>query len=171
MMSGATTGLESVKGVLLDTSYLIRLMMVDDPLSENAKVWFRELLDRKVPMYLSTIVVAEWCVKGAFEQLPLLNLRVLPFNVDHARRAGPYNGALLQLRTQEASGERNVVLNDVKLLAQADATTGISHILTKDHGFQKRIDQLRAAGHVLSIQVLDLNVPMAESLGRLNFPE
>lgn len=34
---------------------------------------------------------------------------------------------------------------------------------------KKRIDQLRARGHVLSIQVLNLNVPTAESLGRLNF--
>lgn len=62
MMSGATTGLESVKGVLLDTSYLMRLLKAEDPLSENAKVWLRELLDRKVPMYLSTIVVAEWAL-------------------------------------------------------------------------------------------------------------
>ena len=39
-------GLESVDGVLLDTSYVIRLLKADDPLNSNAKAWFRELLDR-----------------------------------------------------------------------------------------------------------------------------
>ena len=58
-MSGENTGLESFQGVLVDTSFVIRLMKHDDPLSPNAKAWFRELLDRKVPMFLSTIVIAE----------------------------------------------------------------------------------------------------------------
>ncbi len=75
------------------------------------------------------------------------------------------------MRVKGGTEERHVVLNDVKLLAQAEATVGISHILTKDGGFKSRIEQLRAAGHVMSTQVLDLSAPMAESLGRLNFPE
>ena len=160
-----------MEGVLLDTSYVIRLLKSDDALNGNAKDWFRELLDRKVPMYLSTIVIAEYCVKGSFEELPLRNVRVLPFNVDHARRAGPFNGTLLTIRTKGVPEERNVVVNDVKLLAQAEATVGISHILTTDGGYRSRIEQLRTAGHLLATQVLDLNAPMAESLGRLNFPE
>lgn len=170
-MSGANTGLESVESVLLDTSYVIRLLKADDPLSGNAKAWFRELLDRKTPMYLSTIVIAEYCVKGSFEELPIRNVRVLPFNVDHARRAGSYTGTLLSIRAKGGKEERNVVLNDVKLLAQAEATVGISHILTKDNGFRSRIGQLRGAGHVLGTEVLDLNIAMSEALGRLNFPE
>jgi predicted nucleic acid-binding protein len=170
-MSGVSTGLEAVRGVLVDTSFVIRLMKPDDPLNSNAKAWFRELLDRKVPMYLSTIVIAEYCVKGEFDELPVRNLRILPFNVDHARRAGPFTGSLLALRGQRVAEDRTVVLNDVKLLAQAEATPGITHILTKDGGFGTRIEQLRGAGHVLGTQVLDLNVPMAEALGRLNFPE
>lgn len=56
-------GLESVHGVLVDTSFLIRLMKVDEPLHANANAWFKELLARKVPMYLSTIVIAEWCFR------------------------------------------------------------------------------------------------------------
>jgi predicted nucleic acid-binding protein len=163
--------LESVRGVLVDTSFVIRLLKPDDPLNANAKSWFRELLDRKVPMFLSTIVIAEWCVKGAFEELPVRNMRVLPFNVDHARRAGPFTGALLKAREQGASEERAVVLNDVKLLAQAEATSAISHVLTKDGGYAKRIVRLGAEGHVLTTRVLDLNVPMADVLGRLDFPD
>lgn len=158
-------------GVLLDTSFVMRLMKPNDALHANARSWFRELLDRKVPMHLSTIVVAEYCVKGSFDELPLRNVRMLPFNVDHARRAGPLSGTLLALRSKGSTDDRAVVLNDVKLLAQAEATPGISHILTKDGGFATRIAQLNGAGHVLVTQVLDLNVPMADSLGRLNFPD
>lgn len=169
-MSGVNTGLEAVQGVLLDTGFLIRLMKVDDPLSPNAKAWLRELLDRKVPLYLSTIVIAEWCVKGSLDQLPVRNMRVLPFNVDHALRAGPFSGSLLAMREKGSTDERAVVLNDVKLLAQAEATVSISHILTKDGGFRSRIAQLTGAGHVVSTRILDLNVPMAEMLGRLDFP-
>jgi len=88
-MSGASTGLEAVRGVLVDTSFLIRLLKADDPLHANAKAWFKECMDRKVPMHLSTIVIAEWCVQGSLDQLPVRNLRVLPFNVDHALRSGP----------------------------------------------------------------------------------
>lgn len=78
-MSGASTGLSAVRGVLVDTSFLIRLLKPDDPLHPNARAWLKELLDRKVPMHLSTIVIAEWCVKGNFDELPVRNLRVLPY--------------------------------------------------------------------------------------------
>ena len=77
-------------------------------------------------------------------------------------------GALLELRDKSGSDDRNVVLNDVKLLAQAESTVGISHILTKDGGYRSRIDRLQQVGHVLTSQVLDLNVPMAVALGRLD---
>lgn len=167
-MSGATTALDAFQGVLVDTSFVIRLLKHDDALSPNAKAWFRELLDRKVPMYLSTIVIAEWCVKGDFEEMPVRNMRVLPFNVDHARRAGPLMGALLKLREKGGVEDRNVVLNDVKLLAQAESTVGISHIITKDGGYRSRIERLRQEGHVLTTQILDLNVPMANVLGLLD---
>ncbi len=55
-MSGANTVLD---GVLLDTSFVIRLLKTNDALHPNAKAWFRQLLERRVPMYLSTISIAE----------------------------------------------------------------------------------------------------------------
>jgi predicted nucleic acid-binding protein len=45
-------------GVLLDTSFVIRLLKTNDALHPNAKAWFRQLLERRVPMYLSTISIA-----------------------------------------------------------------------------------------------------------------
>jgi predicted nucleic acid-binding protein len=168
-MSGANTVL---KGVLLDTSFVIRLLRTNDVLHPNAKAWFRQLLERRVPMYLSTISIAEYCVKGSFDELPLRNVRVLPFNIDHARRAGPFTGSLLDQRKQAGSeDDRAVVISDVKLLAQAEVDVGISHFLTKDLRFPSRMQALRQGGHVLRTAVLDLNIPMAESLGVLDFLE
>src|SRR5690606_9322778 len=127
------------RGVLVDTSFLIRLFKTDDALNPNASAWFRELLERKIPMYLSTIAIAEWCVKGSFDELPLRNMRVLPFNIDHARQAGPLTNSLLKLREKGVGDERSIILNDVKLLAQAEATRDISHVITSDGGYAMRI--------------------------------
>ncbi len=164
-MSAGTTTFD---GILLDTSFIIRLLKTDDPLHPNTKAWFRWLLDHKVPMHLSTISISEFCVKGSFDQLPLRNVRVLPFNWQHAQRAGEFTGILLDQRKDE---ERAVVINDIKLLAQADVEARISHFLTKDRKLNAKVDLLTKAGVRLNASILDLNTPMADVLGQFNFPD
>lgn len=164
-MSAGSTAFE---GVLLDTSFIIRLLKTDDPLHTNAKAWFRWLLDHKVPMHLSTISISEFCVKGSFDQLPLRNVRVLPFNWQHAQRSGELARVLLDQRKDE---ERSVVINDIKLLAQSDMEARISHFLTKDRRLNNKITQLAQAGLHLRMSLLDLNTPQADVLGQLDFPE
>lgn len=122
-------------GVSLDTSFIIRLLKTDDPLHGNAKQWFRWLLDHKVPVHLSTIAISEFCVKGSFDQLPLRNVRVLPFNWQHAQRSGEFARVLLDQRRNE---ERAVVINDIKLLAQADAEPHISHSSPRTNGSRRK---------------------------------
>ena len=39
-------------------------------------------------MFLSTVVISEYQVKQAINDLPLRNFIVLPFNVDHAMACG-----------------------------------------------------------------------------------
>lgn len=119
-------------------------------------------------MYLSTISISEFCVKGSFDQLPLRNVRVLPFNWQHAQRSGEFARILLEQRKDE---ERAVVINDIKLLAQADVEPRISHFLTKDRRLNAKVGQLSAAGVHLHSSLLDLNTPLADVLGLLNFPE
>jgi predicted nucleic acid-binding protein len=163
-----SVGNTTFDGVLLDTSFIIRLLKTDDPLHANTKAWFRWLLDHKVPMHLSTISISEFCVKGSFDQLPLRNVRVLPFNWQHAQRSGEFARILLDQRKDE---ERAVVINDIKLLAQADVEPRISHFLTKDQRLNAKITQLSASGVQLHTILLDLNTPLADVLGQLNFPE
>ena len=70
--------------MLLDPRFLIPSV---DPTRANhaaAVQYYRECVQRQVPMYLSTIVTSEFQVKQAINDLPLRSLVVLPFNVGHA---------------------------------------------------------------------------------------
>jgi predicted nucleic acid-binding protein len=53
------------RGVLLDTSFFIRLLDKNDPLHNNAKEYYKYFLDYNYEMCISTISVAEYCVGDA----------------------------------------------------------------------------------------------------------
>ena len=74
--------------VLLDTSFFIRLLNEEDPLHHNALGYFRYFLEHDFIIKISTIAIAEYCVRGEVNELPLKNMLIVPFNFDHAQRAG-----------------------------------------------------------------------------------
>jgi predicted nucleic acid-binding protein len=76
------------QGVLLDTSFFIRLMDESEPLHKNALGYFRYFLESDFELFISTIAIAEYCVRGKLDELPLRNLKILPFNLDHAEKTG-----------------------------------------------------------------------------------
>ncbi len=76
------------QSVLCDTSFFIRLLDPSIPLHENAKKYFRYFLQQEITMVISTISVAEYCVGGEIEELPLLKLQMMPFNLEHSKRTG-----------------------------------------------------------------------------------
>ena len=113
--------------MLLDTSFLITF---SDPARRHhdvARLYFRECVQRRVPMYLSAIVISEFQVKQAITDLPLRSFVVLPFNVDHAMRCG----ILARHLSRDDADDRVRVKDDVKLIAQCDCE-GISHLLSED---------------------------------------
>lgn len=116
-----------MNSVLLDTSFLITF---SDPARRNhdvARQYFRECVQRRVPMYLSAIVISEFQVKQAITDLPLRSFVVLPFNVDHAMRCG----ILARQFSRDDGDDRVRVKDDLKLIAQCDCE-GISHLLCED---------------------------------------
>lgn len=116
-----------MNSVLLDTSFLITF---SDPTRANhaaAMQYYRECVHRQVPMYLSTIVISEFQVKQAINDLPLRNFVVLPFNVDHAMRCG----LMIRHMARDPEDDRVRVKDDFKLLAQCDCE-GISHLISED---------------------------------------
>jgi predicted nucleic acid-binding protein len=49
--------------ILLDTSFCIRLLKSNDDLHLNSKDYFNYFLEKKIEIYLSSIVIAEYSVK------------------------------------------------------------------------------------------------------------
>ena len=86
------------KGVLLDTSFFLRFLNENDSLFKNADDYFRYFLREEYSLFVSTITVAEFCVGGSADELPLKNLRILPFNYNHAIRTGEFARQLFDSR-------------------------------------------------------------------------
>jgi predicted nucleic acid-binding protein len=112
---------------LLDTSFLISFADPRRPHHSVAKSYIIESVRRGSPLYLSAIVASEFQVKQPVTDLPLRNLVVLPFNIDHAMTAG----ILMRSLQRDANDDRGNVKDDVKLIAQT-VCESIPFILTED---------------------------------------
>ena len=121
--------------VLLDTSFFIRLFNVEDPLHQKAKTYFERFLNEKYTLKISTVSIAEYCVGGDINDLPLLNMQIIPFNYYHAIRTGQFARILFAQRriTPEQLYPRAIIPNDSKLFAQADLDKTITHFVTSDN--------------------------------------
>lgn len=127
---------------LVDTSFLISFADPGRPHHAAAAAYFREALQRDVPLYFSAIAASEFQVKQAVTDLPLRNFIVLPFNFDHAMTAG----LLMRQLDRESGDRRDVVKDDVKLIAQA-VCESVSHVLTEDrHTLAKYVHRFNDAG-------------------------
>ncbi|MFN3562761.1 MAG: hypothetical protein ACK4XM_12735 [Chloroherpetonaceae bacterium] len=155
------------KSVLLDTSFFIRFLNDDDPLFENADNYFRYFLQEEITMMISTISIAEYCVGGDVDELPLMNLQILPFNLDHAKRTGEFAKIVFQNKGKLKLKERNLIPNDTKLFAQADCEKAIEFYLSSDSESQKIYNLLKQQT-TLKFQFIDLKVPYNKTLEQLN---
>ncbi|MFN8711748.1 MAG: hypothetical protein ACK5Z2_02765 [Bacteroidota bacterium] len=96
-----------LKSVLLDTSFFLRFLNDKDSLYTNADSYFRYFIENEIPMLISTISVAEYCIGGDVSELPLRNLQIIPFNLDHAKRAGDIARIVSAQRSIELKGAKN----------------------------------------------------------------
>lgn len=133
-----------MNSVLLDTSFLISL---SDPARAHHAVayqFYKECIARRVPMFLSTVVISEYQVKQAINDLPLRNFIVLPFNVDHAMACG----LLVRSSPRDIGDDRVRVKDDFKLIAQCQCD-GLSHVLSEDAStLTKYLGRLREMGQI-----------------------
>jgi len=156
--------------VLLDTSFFIRLLNPDDPLHKNTLGYFQYYLEKDHPLICSTISIAEYCVRGKFDELPWRNLRVLPFNANHAIRAGELAEIVFRKKDKLFLQNRNVIPNDSKLFAQSDAESTIKEFVTSDVKCQNIIDIIKEETP-LSFKVVSIRRPFSETYGVLDFGE
>lgn len=109
-------------------------------------------------MVISTISIAEYCVRGNLHELPLKNLQILPFNINHANRTGEFAKIVFQKKDRLNLKERNIIPNDSKLFAQADIENSIEFFLPSDTESLKIYNLLNELNRP-KFQFIDLHTP------------
>lgn len=155
------------RSVLLDTSFFLRFLNDNDPLFKNANGYFRYFIKEEITMMISTISIAEYCVGGDIYELPLRNLQIIPFNLDHSKRTGQFAKIVFLNKEKLKLNERNIIPNDTKLFSQADCETTIEYYLSSDSESLKIYNLLKEKTNPKFI-FIDLKVPHYETFGTLN---
>lgn len=153
-------------GVLLDTSFFLRFLKTADPLFRNADDYYQYFMRNQQPLFISTVSIAEYCVQGQVDELPMKNLQVIPFNINHAIRSGKLAEIVFKEKNKLKLTERNLIPNDTKLFAQADSQAEVGYYLSSDEESLKIFKLLqKEAG--LKFQFLNLKTPANEAFGEL----
>lgn len=155
------------KRVFLDTSFLIRLLDANDPNFHNANAYFRRMLKEGAEFLLSTIVVAEYGAGGDIANLPIRQMRLLPFNFSHARLTANFARSAFAGRRRGAFNVANRVIipNDTKLLAQA-AVEKVDLFIGRDDNCESVWNFLKENDD-LQFRYLDLRTPPETFFGEL----
>jgi predicted nucleic acid-binding protein len=115
------------KSVLLDTGFLISFVDRSRANHEIAQQYFEKLCKDQILIYLSTIVVSEYCVRSVLSVDLLKVMRILNFDYFHAQETA----RLSELILRDSPNSRAEFINDLKIIAQA-AVEKIPFILTED---------------------------------------
>lgn len=155
------------KSVICDTSFFIRLLDKTSTLHDNAKGYYRYFLQNEIKMYVSTISIAEYCVGGDIHELPLKNLQIIPFNLDHSKKTGEFAKLVFQNKNKLQLNERNIIPNDTKLFATADVEKSVEYYLSSDSESHKIYKLLKEHLNP-KFQFIDLNVTFGQTFGVLD---
>lgn len=154
--------------VLLDTSFFLRFLNDNDPLFQNADGYYKYLIEQKYDLIISTISIAEYCVKGNLNELPLRDLQILPFNIDHAKRTGELAFSVFENKNRLNLSERNIIPNDTKLFAQADIEEQIKYFISSDSESLKIYNFLKSKINI-KFDFVDLKTKHTETFGIIDF--
>ncbi|AJW61542.1 PIN domain-containing protein [Elizabethkingia bruuniana] len=156
-----------IKTILLDNSFVTRLLKSDDEYHLNVVEYFKYFLENKIILYLSTIVVSEYAVADNPDNLlSLKTFQILEFDYNDAKISGEYYAFLKDNPDLRNSEERKVIINDLKLFAQIK-NRNIDAFITKDRSaLPKMINPLKE-NKGLHFEYLDLTIPLRDKLGLL----
>ncbi len=157
------------KIVFCDTGFVIRLLDRTSELHENALGYFRYFLENDYLIRMSTIAVAEFCVKDKIENLPLQQILLSPFNAHHASKTGECARILYNAKAKGVIevDARILIQNDVKLLVQAECESA-DFYLTSDSRSKRMYDVLKEEGK-LSFDFTDIHMPFSAKFGVIDF--
>lgn len=130
-----------MNSVLLDSSFLIAFSNDTRSEHQTAQRYFFEFIERRVQMYLSTIVISEYETRQRITDIGLHNFRIVPFNIDDAMTAAQVFSAMHKNRTK---GDNRVAISaDAKILGQC-INAGIEVFATADTTCCQRIERIRS---------------------------
>jgi len=146
-----------------------RFLNENDELFQNADKYYHFFLQKEIKLFISTISIAEYCVGGSIDELPLKNLIVLPFNIKHAEKAGEFGRILYELRKEgELDIEpRQIIINDAKLFAQAHIEEKIGYFITSDSRCIKIYNNLKMKTD-LNFVIVNIKDKPSETFGILD---
>jgi hypothetical protein len=138
-------------------------------LHNNAKGYFRYFLENEIVLKVSTISIAEYCVGGKIDELPLRNIQIIPFNLDQAKRTGEFAEAIFNEKkiAPEKFNPRDIIPNDPKLFAQADLDKSITHFVTSDSRSKGTFSALKKYIKP-KFEIVDISRPYNETFGILD---
>ncbi len=163
-------GVMMYDGALLDTSFFLRFLNENDPLFERANRYYKFFLQKEIKLFISTISIAEYCVGGAVDELPLKNLIVVPFNILHATKAGNFARLLYEAKKKSELilSERHIIINDAKLFAQADTDARIKYYITSDKRSFGTYNTIKNQTNI-NFDFIDIAIEHTEVFGILDF--
>ena len=150
--------------VLLDTSFFIRFFLEEDPLHQNALDYYKYFLQNQFILKASTITIAEYCVRGKIDELPLKDLQIVPFNIIHAIRAGEMANIVFTHRNALPTTDRRIITNDTKLFAQADTDEIVQKFVTADVECIKVFNLLKEKTKI-NFEIINIRNPFNETFG------
>jgi len=155
--------------VLLDTSFFIRLLNDEDALHKNALGYYKYYLENEITLKVSTISIAEYCVLGKLEELPLKDIQIIPFNLNQAERTGEFAKIIFSENkvSREKLSPRAIIPNDAKLFAQADLDKSVTHFVTSDERSIKTLNNLKK-GVAPRFEIINIQIPYHQTYGFLD---
>lgn len=155
--------------VLLDTSFFIRLLNDEDELHENALSYYKYFLENDFTLKVSTISIAEYCVLGKLDDLPLKDIQIVPFNLNHAERTGKFAQIIFSHNKIAAEKllPRAIIPNDSKLFSQADLDQSVTHFVTSDERSLNTLKVLRT-GINPKFEIINIRIPYNQTFGILD---
>ncbi|MGK0363192.1 MAG: hypothetical protein ACI85O_000236, partial [Saprospiraceae bacterium] len=93
---------------------------------------------------------------GKLEDLPLKDIQIIPFNLNHAQKTGEFAKIIFSENkvAKEKLSPRAIIPNDSKLFAQADLDASITPFVTSDERSRKTLGNLKKGVRDLVINKL-----------------
>lgn len=161
-----------IKSVLLDNSFCMRLLKKEDEFHKNCVDYYKYFLEKKIKMYLSTIVVSEYAAGDDPDNLlrEFNTFRLLEFDYMDAKYSGEFYKSLENSgKISDFGDSRNIVINDIKLFAQIYHRKIDAYITKDENSLKKTIPKLQECFKDFKITPINLSKPLHESLGKFPF--